>query len=200
MKHYRVTSTGRRIAAQARVRSEPDTEQLIALVLHIAERLHAQELDEQRRISAKRDTEDSPPTESGSGEQGENHDLDAANANSPDRSHLHGGDVPRVSTQEQATRGAGTRDSRSPLNAKANPARATADLGARIVASSTIRDTPPTTISNPISTGSLSTSKTHRVDYHRPKVDRLARDRLVDLQILTPSSKRVSRWFLNREH
>jgi hypothetical protein len=78
MRHYRVTSTGRRISAEPRVRSKPDNKQLIALVLHIADGLHAQELDEQqRRIGDRHSTENTTDAHS-SGEQGGHHDSDNA--------------------------------------------------------------------------------------------------------------------------
>ena len=44
MKHYRVTSTGRRLSAEPRVRIEPDMKTLVALVLHLAGELHTVEL------------------------------------------------------------------------------------------------------------------------------------------------------------
>lgn len=56
MKHYRVTSTGRRIAAEARRRPEPDVARLVALVLHLADELRAKELDDrQRQLSRTRE-------------------------------------------------------------------------------------------------------------------------------------------------
>ena len=73
-----MTSTGRRISAEPRLRSTPDNKQLIALVLHIADGLHAQELDEQqRRIGDRHSTENTTDAHS-SGEQGGHHDSDNA--------------------------------------------------------------------------------------------------------------------------
>lgn len=43
MRYYRTTSTGRRISAEPRVRKEPDMKRLVALVLHLADQLHAEE-------------------------------------------------------------------------------------------------------------------------------------------------------------
>jgi hypothetical protein len=71
MKHYRVTSTGRRIAAESRTRSTPDTKQLIALVLHVADELHAQELDErQHQIGDRQRAEDIAPAAEAAGADG----------------------------------------------------------------------------------------------------------------------------------
>ncbi|GAB3196614.1 hypothetical protein GCM10027062_06320 [Nocardioides hungaricus] len=95
MKHYRVTSTGRRIAAESRARSTPDTKQLIALVLHIADELHAEELDErQRRIADHHDTEDPASASSAPGADGGNDD-DTHDADPRDGYHaaVDGGDV-----------------------------------------------------------------------------------------------------------
>ena len=44
MSFSRTTDTGRRITATPRVREEPDMKRLVALVLHLAEQLHQQEL------------------------------------------------------------------------------------------------------------------------------------------------------------
>jgi hypothetical protein len=61
------------------VRSKPDNKQLIALVLHIADGLHAQELDEQhRRIGDRHSTGNTTHAHSSSGEQGGHHDSDNA--------------------------------------------------------------------------------------------------------------------------
>jgi hypothetical protein len=51
MKHYRVTQTGRTIAAEPRLREAPDLGRLTALVLHLADELHAEELRNQQIIA-----------------------------------------------------------------------------------------------------------------------------------------------------
>ena len=55
MGYSRTTSTGRRVTAVPRVREEPDMKSLVALVLHLAEELHA---EEQARHPAGHTSED----------------------------------------------------------------------------------------------------------------------------------------------
>lgn len=50
MKHFRVTGTSRTVSAEPRVRAAPDFARLTALVLHLADELHAEEL-RNRQIS-----------------------------------------------------------------------------------------------------------------------------------------------------
>lgn len=42
MRHARTTDTGRRLIAEPIVRGEPDLDRLVALMLHLADILHAQ--------------------------------------------------------------------------------------------------------------------------------------------------------------
>ncbi|MEO7147221.1 MAG: hypothetical protein ABIX09_04955 [Terrimesophilobacter sp.] len=55
MKHYRVTQTGRTIAAEPRLRDAPDLGRLMTLVLHLADELHAEELRNQQVIAGRPD-------------------------------------------------------------------------------------------------------------------------------------------------
>ena len=71
MRHYRSTSTGRRISAEPRLRAAPDRDRLVALVLHLADELHAHELDQhQRHIDTQRNEAESTPAAPRAGEQG----------------------------------------------------------------------------------------------------------------------------------
>lgn len=73
MRHYRKTNTGRRISAEARVCSASDRARLVDLVLHLADELHAHELDgRQRRIGAPSIYDASPSAPAD--EQGTDHD------------------------------------------------------------------------------------------------------------------------------
>ena len=53
MKYFRVTGTGRTIAAEPRLRAAPDLARLTALVIHLADELQAEELRD-RQISVNR--------------------------------------------------------------------------------------------------------------------------------------------------
>lgn len=55
MSFSRTTHNGRRITATARVRERPDTKRLVALVLHLADQLYADEQDQQRTNMARED-------------------------------------------------------------------------------------------------------------------------------------------------
>lgn len=54
MSFSRATHNGRRITATPRLRERPDTKSLVALVLHLADQLHADE-QAQHRASSTRD-------------------------------------------------------------------------------------------------------------------------------------------------
>lgn len=54
MSFSRTTHNGRRITATPRVREQPDTKTLVALVLHLADQLYADE-QAQRRTNMARD-------------------------------------------------------------------------------------------------------------------------------------------------
>lgn len=57
------------------MRSAPDRKRLVALVLHLADELHAHELDErQRSIDTQRHNEESLPAATIAGEQGDEDD------------------------------------------------------------------------------------------------------------------------------
>lgn len=57
MSFSRTTHNGRRITATPRLREQPDTKRLVALVLHLADQLHADE-QAQQRASRTRDDHD----------------------------------------------------------------------------------------------------------------------------------------------
>lgn len=44
MKYHRATDTGRRLSAEPVVKAEPDMRRLVALVLHLADALHAEDM------------------------------------------------------------------------------------------------------------------------------------------------------------
>ena len=46
MKYHRATDTGRRLSAEPVVKPEPDMRRLVALVLHLADTLHAEDIAE----------------------------------------------------------------------------------------------------------------------------------------------------------
>ncbi|WP_162903922.1 hypothetical protein [Leucobacter sp. wl10] len=62
MRYFRTSSTGRRITAEPRVREEPDVQRLVALVIHLAEQLHAAETQQaqHRPIETREDHPSSP--------------------------------------------------------------------------------------------------------------------------------------------
>ncbi|GAA2516810.1 hypothetical protein GCM10010407_02840 [Rarobacter incanus] len=61
MRYFRTTSTGRKITAEPRVREEPDMQRLVALVIHLAEQLHAAETQQaQHRPIETREDHRSP--------------------------------------------------------------------------------------------------------------------------------------------
>lgn len=53
MSFSRTTESGRRITATPRLRAEPDRKTLIALILHLADQLHADEQAQHRARSAR---------------------------------------------------------------------------------------------------------------------------------------------------
>lgn len=55
MSFSRATQNGRRITATARVREQPEMNTLVALVLYLADRLHADEQVQQRTNMARED-------------------------------------------------------------------------------------------------------------------------------------------------
>ena len=73
----RTTDTGRRITATPRVRAAPDTDRLVALVLHLAEQLHHEEAQD-RAIHARDDQTSALDDNTGRTEEG--HDNDALTA------------------------------------------------------------------------------------------------------------------------
>lgn len=46
MKYHRATDTGRRLSAEPVAKPEPDMRRLVALVLHLADTLHAEDIAE----------------------------------------------------------------------------------------------------------------------------------------------------------
>ena len=46
MKYHRATDTGRRLSAEPVVKPEPDMRRLVALVLHLADTLHTEDMAE----------------------------------------------------------------------------------------------------------------------------------------------------------
>lgn len=64
MRYFRTTSTGRRITAEPLVREEPDMQRLVALVIHLAEQLHAEEIQraQHRPIDTREDHPSPPPS------------------------------------------------------------------------------------------------------------------------------------------
>ncbi len=77
MPFSRTTDTGRRIIATPRVRDEPDTDRLVALVLHLAEQLHHEEA--QNRAIPARDDQTSALGDNTDGTE-EGHDNDTLDA------------------------------------------------------------------------------------------------------------------------
>lgn len=55
MSFSRTTHNGRRITATPRLRGQPDMDRLVALVLHLADQLHADEQAQQRASRARDD-------------------------------------------------------------------------------------------------------------------------------------------------
>ncbi|WP_150463277.1 hypothetical protein [Nesterenkonia ebinurensis] len=75
MRYYRTTSNGRRISAEPRVRKEPDTKRLVALVLHLADQLHAEDVAEaHRRAGDAREDHNHPGPAAVTGERGNEDD------------------------------------------------------------------------------------------------------------------------------
>lgn len=77
MSFSRTTHNGRRITATARVREQPDTKRLVALVLHLADQLHADELTQQRASNARDDHQSARDEQA---EEGTNDDAPTAHS------------------------------------------------------------------------------------------------------------------------
>lgn len=83
MAFSRTTPSGRRITATPRVRAEPDSDRLVALVLHLAEQLHHEEA--QDRANHARDDQTIGPGDD-TGEVEEGHHNDALTPSTPSTS------------------------------------------------------------------------------------------------------------------